>query len=126
LQQVNGITIDGSYLQLQKMLVMHQQAGKLVCLVRARISRFFPLPTNTRSFQVSMNTEQDVLAVFDERKDMVLRREHVVLFLFRPPFSPVSGVSCPGLFGCCSEIHGALLSDPQCLVHGPTCQRVCW
>lgn len=53
-----GIRIDGGRLALQEFIVNQGRQGMLVCLC-------------------SKNNESDVLAVFDHRKDMVLKREHI-------------------------------------------------
>jgi FkbH-like protein/FkbM family methyltransferase len=55
----DGVEITPSHRRLQEFVVEQANAGMLVCLC-------------------SKNTEQDVLAVFDRRADMVLRREHLV------------------------------------------------
>ena len=56
---VAGITIPPSLARLQRYAVRIQQQGALICLV-------------------SKNTEQDVFDVFEQRSDMVLKREHIV------------------------------------------------
>lgn len=54
-----GINIDASYRFLQEFMVAQQQAGMLLCLC-------------------SKNTESDVWSVFDNRQDMILKRDHLV------------------------------------------------
>lgn len=56
---IGGISIGAQHLALQRRLVDAAGSGVLVCLC-------------------SKNIEADVLAVFDRRDDMVLKREHVV------------------------------------------------
>lgn len=56
---VEGIRLAPAHLALQQRLVEAAAAGMLVCLC-------------------SKNAEEDVLAVLDQRADMVLRREHLV------------------------------------------------
>ncbi|MDM8557744.1 amino acid adenylation domain-containing protein [Candidatus Parabeggiatoa sp. HSG14] len=54
-----GVKIDSSYQMLQTFMVEQQKAGKVLCLC-------------------SKNTEEDVFAVFEQRNDMFLKREHLV------------------------------------------------
>jgi len=54
-----GIRIDGGRRSLQEFIVKQSLHGMLICLC-------------------SKNNETDVLAVFDGRKDMILKREHIV------------------------------------------------
>lgn len=56
---VDGIGLDEPFLELQRFMVRQSEGGRLICLA-------------------SKNAEADVLAVFDNRDDMVLRREHLV------------------------------------------------
>jgi FkbH-like protein len=53
-----GIQIDSGRQALQEFVVNQSRQGMLVCLC-------------------SKNTESDVLAVFDDRKDMILKRDHI-------------------------------------------------
>jgi FkbH-like protein/non-ribosomal peptide synthase protein (TIGR01720 family) len=54
-----GIEIDAARKTLQKFMVAQYEAGRLICLC-------------------SKNSEEDVLQVFQQRSDMVLKREHLV------------------------------------------------
>jgi len=54
-----GVEIDSPYRALQAFMVVRQQAGILLCLC-------------------SKNQEADVVAVFEQRADMPLKREHLV------------------------------------------------
>ncbi|HEY0605190.1 MAG TPA: HAD-IIIC family phosphatase, partial [Herpetosiphonaceae bacterium] len=54
-----GIVLDEPHLALQRFIVALHDAGMLICLC-------------------SKNTEEDVIAVFDQRSDMVLKRDHLV------------------------------------------------
>jgi HAD superfamily phosphatase (TIGR01681 family) len=56
---VDGVVIAPRFLDLQRFAVREQSTGTLVCLV-------------------SKNVEQDVLEVFSERSEMVLKTEHLV------------------------------------------------
>lgn len=56
-----GVVLDEPRLALQRFLLEQRAQGLLVCVV-------------------SKNNEADALAVFDERKDMLLRREHLTSF----------------------------------------------
>jgi len=55
---VEGVVLDEPRLALQRFLLEQRAQGLLVCVV-------------------SKNNEADALAVFDQRKDMLLRREHL-------------------------------------------------
>ncbi len=56
---VDGIAIAPGYRSLQKFMVAQQDSGMLLCLC-------------------SKNNEEDVLQVFEQRRDMLLGREHLV------------------------------------------------
>ncbi len=56
---VSGIRLESPHLELQQFIVAQQSAGMLVCLC-------------------SKNDERDVMEVFSQRTDMVLKGEHVV------------------------------------------------
>ena len=53
-----GVRLDGDRLSLQECIVNQSRQGMLVCLC-------------------SKNNEPDVAAVFDQRRDMVLKRDHI-------------------------------------------------
>lgn len=53
-----GVEVSSSYRMLQQFMVDQINAGKLLCLC-------------------SKNDESDVMAVFDERSDLILKREHL-------------------------------------------------
>jgi FkbH-like protein/FkbM family methyltransferase len=54
-----GVEVDSSHRLLQQFMVDQMNTGKLLCLC-------------------SKNNEADVLAVFDQRSDLVLKRDHIV------------------------------------------------
>jgi FkbH-like protein len=54
-----GLHLDPPYLALQRFMLKQYEAGMLLCLC-------------------SKNSEEDVLAVFEQRSDMILTREHLV------------------------------------------------
>ncbi|GAB4211251.1 MAG: hypothetical protein OHK0022_45590 [Roseiflexaceae bacterium] len=56
---VDGIELTHEHLALQRFVIEQHNAGMLICLC-------------------SKNSEADVLAVFDQRADMLLKREHLV------------------------------------------------
>src|SRR6185436_4452569 len=55
---LHGIDVSTPYRRLQEFMVAQMNAGLLLCLC-------------------SKNSEQDVLDIFDQRTDMVLKREHL-------------------------------------------------
>jgi FkbH-like protein/FkbM family methyltransferase len=55
----SGIELTPPYLALQRFMITQMKAGMLLCLC-------------------SKNNENDALAVFDQRGDMLLRREHLI------------------------------------------------
>jgi amino acid adenylation domain-containing protein/FkbH-like protein len=55
----HGIVLDGAHRALQEFALRQQEAGTLICLC-------------------SKNEEKDVLEVFQQRPDMVLKQEHLV------------------------------------------------
>ncbi len=122
----SGIVIDAPRQELQKFLITQYEAGMLLCIC-------------------SKNNEEDVWAVFDQRPDMLLKREHLAgaRIDWRPKsenlrslseelrlgldsfiFIDDNPIECAEVESVCSQVVGVQL--PEELDRLPSFLRHCW